>query len=37
MLLNAAAGGTMMVLDVTQATRIIDALALNDYQAQHDR
>jgi len=37
MLLNVAAGGTMMVVDVEQATRIIDALATTDYQAYHDR
>jgi len=36
MLLDAAAGSTMMALDVEQATRITDALASNDYQAQHD-
>jgi len=27
----------MMVVDVEQATRIIDALTSTDYQAQHDR
>jgi len=37
MLLDAAAGGTMMALDVEQATRIIVALASTDYQAQYDR
>ena len=37
MLLDAAAGGTMMALDVEQATRIIVALVSTDYQAQHDR
>jgi len=37
MILDAAAGGTMMDVDVEQATRIIDALASTDYQAQHDR
>ena len=37
MLLDVAAGGTMMALDVEQATMIIAALASNDYQAQHDR
>ena len=37
MLLDAAAAGTMMVVDVEQAMRIIDALATTDYQAQHDR
>jgi len=29
--------GTLMAVDVEQATRIIDALASIDYQAQHDR
>jgi len=37
MILNAAARGTMMAVDVEQATRIIDALASTDYQTQHDR
>jgi len=37
MILDAAAGGTMMALDVEQAKRIIDALACTDYQAQYDR
>jgi len=37
MILDAAAGGTMMSVDVEQATRIIDALASTDYQAQDDR
>jgi len=37
MILNATAGSTMMDVDVEQATRIIDALASTDYQAQHDR
>ncbi|XP_068465847.1 uncharacterized protein [Phaseolus vulgaris] len=36
MLLDAAAGGTMMALDVEQATIIIDALTSTDYKAQHD-
>jgi len=36
MLLDAAAGGTMMTLDVEQATIIIDALASTDYKTQHD-
>ncbi|XP_068504555.1 uncharacterized protein [Phaseolus vulgaris] len=36
MLLDVAAGGTMMALDVEQATIIIDALASTDYKAQHD-
>jgi len=30
MLLDAATGGTMMVVDVDQATRIIEALATTD-------
>jgi len=37
MLLDVATGGTMMAFDVEQATRIIDALTLTDYQAQHDK
>jgi len=37
MILDVAAGGTMMNVDAEQATRIIDALASTDYQAQHDR
>jgi len=37
MLLDAAAGGTMMALDVEHATTIIATLASADYQAQHDR
>jgi len=37
MLLDAATGGTMMVVDVEQETRIIDALATTDYQTQDDR
>jgi len=37
MILDAAAGGTMMDVDVEQVTRIIVALASTDYQAQHDR
>jgi len=36
MILDAAAGGTMMAVDVEQANRIIDALASTDYQARHD-
>jgi len=35
MLLDAAAGGTMMAHDVEQTTRIIDALTSTHYQAQH--
>jgi len=37
MLLDVAVGGIMMVVDADQATRIIEALATTDYQAQHDR
>jgi len=37
MVLDAAAGGMMMAVDVEQANRIIDALASTDYQAQYDR
>ena len=37
MILDAAAGGTMMVVEAEQATRISDAFASTDYQAQHDR
>jgi len=37
MILDAAAGGTMMAVDVERATRIIDALATTDYQTQYDR
>jgi len=37
MILDAAVGGTMMDMDVEQATRMIDALASTNYQAQHDR
>jgi len=37
MILDAAIGGTMMTVDAEQATRIIDALASTDYQAQHDK
>jgi len=36
-LLFAVVGGTIMALDVEQGTRIIDALASTDYQAQHDK
>jgi len=32
-LLNAETSGTMMVVDVEQATKIIDLLTSNDYQA----
>jgi len=37
MLLDTAACGTMVGIDMNQATRIIDALATIDYQAQNDR
>jgi len=37
MILDATIGGTTMAVDVEQATRIIDALASTNYQAQHDR
>ena len=37
MLLDAAAGGTMMVVDVEQATNIIDTLTSTYYQDQNDR
>ena len=37
MISDAAAGGTMMSMDVEQAKRIIDALASTNYQAQYDR
>jgi len=37
MLLDVAAGGTMMVVNADQATRINEALATTYYQAQHDR
>jgi len=37
MILDATVGGTMMDVDVEQATRIIDTLASTNYQAQHDR
>ena len=37
MISDAVGGGTMMIVDAKQATRIIDALASTDYQAQHDR
>jgi len=33
MILDAVARGTMMVVDVKQATRIMDALAFTNYQA----
>ena len=37
MILDTTTGGPMMAVDVEQATRILDALASTDYQAQHDR
>jgi len=37
MIMDAAIGRTMMVVDVEQATKIIDALASTNYQAQHDK
>ncbi|XP_052734103.1 uncharacterized protein LOC128196651 [Vigna angularis] len=37
MILDAAAGGTMMSVDAEQATRIIEALASTHHQAQHNR
>jgi len=33
MILDAVAGGTMMTVDVEQATRIINVLASTNYQA----
>jgi len=36
MILDASARGTIMTVDVKQATRIIDALVSTDSQAQHD-
>ena len=36
MILDAAARGTMMAVDVERSTWIIDALASTDYQAQYD-
>jgi len=35
MLLDAATRGTVMVVDVEQVTKIIDALKSINYQAQH--
>jgi len=37
MILDAAAGGTMMSVDAEQATGIIEALASTNHQAQHNR
>jgi len=36
-ILDATVGGTMMIVDEKQATRIIDVLPLTDYQAQHEK
>jgi len=36
MILDTSVGGTMMTVDVKQATRIIDALVSTNSQAQHD-
>jgi len=37
MLLDTAVGGTMMVVDVEQATKMIDAMTLTGNQAHNDR
>ncbi|KAL2330367.1 hypothetical protein Fmac_017948 [Flemingia macrophylla] len=37
MLLDAAAGGTMMSMGPDEATKIIDSFASSDHQAQHNR
>jgi len=37
MILDATFGGTLMVVDAKQATKMINALASTDYQLQHDR
>nr|KYP43991.1 hypothetical protein KK1_034513 [Cajanus cajan] len=37
MLLDASAGGSMMMKDSEEAITIIDDLAASDYQAHHDR
>ena len=37
MILDAVASGTIMFVDVEQATRIIDAFASTDHQSQHNR
>jgi len=37
MLLNVVVDGAMMVFDVEQAIKIIDALTSTYYQAQNDR
>jgi len=37
MILDVVAGGTMMIVDMEQANRIIDALASTYYQTHYDR
>jgi len=37
MIMDATARGTMMVVNVEQATKLIEALVSMNYQAQHDR
>nr|KYP69806.1 hypothetical protein KK1_009011 [Cajanus cajan] len=37
MLLDASAGGLMMMKDSKEAITIIDTLAASDYQAHHDK
>ena len=37
MILDATARGTMMDIDAEKATKIIESLASNDHQVQHDR
>ena len=37
MFLDVVVGGTLMVVDVEQATKFIDALTSIDYQAHNDR
>nr|KYP63067.1 hypothetical protein KK1_017632 [Cajanus cajan] len=37
MLLDASAGGSMMIKDSEEEITIIDVLAASDYQAHHDR
>jgi len=37
MILDALAGGTIMIVDAEQVTRIINALASTNYEAQYDR
>ena len=36
MIIYAAIGGTMMIVDAKQATKFIDVLNSIDYQAHHD-